>query len=48
MAVSRLSDQTKVLAQRLALLEKRTGDVEDRVGEEEGADQPVLHAGDRD
>ena len=28
LAVSRLSDQTKVLAQRLALLEKRQGDTE--------------------
>ena len=28
LAVSRLSDQAKVLAQRLALLEKRVGDVE--------------------
>jgi hypothetical protein len=36
LAVSRLSDQTKVLAQRLALLEKRMRDRED-----EGADERV-------
>jgi hypothetical protein len=32
LAVSRLSDQTKVLAQRLALLEKRQRDAEERAG----------------
>ncbi|HKF80039.1 MAG TPA: DUF2304 domain-containing protein [Thermoleophilaceae bacterium] len=45
LAVSRLSDQTKVLAQRLALLEKRMRDAERRSGEERvGA---TLHAEDR-
>jgi hypothetical protein len=44
LAVSRLSDQTKVLAQRLALLEKRMRDVEEtpddhRVGATVGADE---------
>jgi hypothetical protein len=34
LAVSRLSDQAKVLAQRLALLEKRVGDVEQEAGDE--------------
>jgi hypothetical protein len=42
LAVSRLSDQTKVLAQRLALLEKRMSDVEseeqERVSATLGAD----------
>jgi hypothetical protein len=33
-AVSRLSDQTKVLSQRLALLEHRQSRTEERVGEE--------------
>ena len=32
-AVSRLSDQTKVLSQRLALLEHRQGKTEDQLGE---------------
>ena len=31
LAVSRLSDQSKVLAQRLALVEQRLGDTEDRL-----------------
>ena len=35
LAVSRLSDQTKVLAQRLALLEKRMRDTEQRSEEED-------------
>jgi hypothetical protein len=38
LAVSRLSDQTKVLAQRLALLEKRQHDTERRVAGAEEAD----------
>ena len=33
-AVSRLSDQTKILAQRLALLEQRTSDAEAVVGQQ--------------
>jgi hypothetical protein len=33
LAVSRLSDQSKVLAQRLALLEQRLGETEQRQGE---------------
>src|SRR3954465_5037086 len=36
-AVSRLTDQSKVLAQRLALLEQR---VDDRTGEPEGGAEP--------
>ena len=40
LAVSRLSDQTKVLAQRLALLEKRQSDVEEETERpEEAADE---------
>jgi hypothetical protein len=35
LAVSRLSDQSKVLAQRLALLEQRLGETEQRQGEAE-------------
>jgi hypothetical protein len=43
LAVSRLSDQTKVLAQRLALLEKRQRDTEERLAEDGGEqDAPVL------
>ena len=38
-AVSRLSDQTKVLSQRLALLEHRQGKTEDRLGEGERVDE---------
>jgi len=40
LAVSRLSDQSKVLAQRLALLEKRQGDTEARLEEREA--EPEL------
>jgi hypothetical protein len=43
LAVSRLSDQTKVLAQRLALLEKRMRDAEETAEDEEG----VLSADER-
>jgi hypothetical protein len=39
LAVSRLSDQSKVLAQRLALLEKRQRDTERRL--EEGEQEPL-------
>ena len=43
LAVSRLSDQTKVLAQRLALLEKRQRDAEGRLAEGGGEENaPVL------
>jgi hypothetical protein len=42
LAVSRLSDQTKVLAQRLALLEKRMRD-----SEETAEDEGVLSADER-
>jgi hypothetical protein len=37
-AVSRLSDQSKILAQRLALLEERMRRAEEPAGEEEGYD----------
>ena len=42
-AVSRLQDQTKLLAQRQALLEQRVGEIED-AGEDDGADdeRPAL------
>ncbi len=46
LAVSRLSDQAKVLAQRVALLEKRQGDVEQRLAdsaEELERPQPSAH-----
>ena len=39
LAVSRLSDQTKVLAQRLALLEQRQGRSEEQLA---AADEPAL------
>jgi hypothetical protein len=39
LAVSRLSDQSKVLAQRLALLEKRQRDTEQRL--EDGQEEPL-------
>ena len=39
LAVSRLSDQSKVLAQRLALLEKRQRDTEQRL--EAGQEEPL-------
>ncbi|HEU4974697.1 MAG TPA: DUF2304 domain-containing protein [Baekduia sp.] len=38
-AVSRLTDQSKILAQRLALLESRLGELEPR---EEGDEEPVA------
>jgi hypothetical protein len=44
LAVSRLSDQTKVLAQRLALLEKRMRDNEETAEEEQ---EGVLSADER-
>ena len=44
LAVSRLSDQTKVLAQRLALLEKRQRDAEERAaGAEERELEGTVH-----
>jgi len=52
-AVSRLADQSKILAQRLALLEQRVGENEERLADEQpeagtrGADeswQKVAHA----
>ena len=43
LAVSRLSDQSKVLAQRLALLEKRVGDVEQNEAEPEPELERAQH-----
>jgi hypothetical protein len=45
LAVSRLSDQTKVLAQRLALLEKRQRDAEQRA--DAGAERELERTGPR-
>jgi hypothetical protein len=45
LAVSRLSDQTKVLAQRLALLEKRQRDAEERAGRD--AERELERTGQR-
>ena len=45
LAVSRLSDQTKVLAQRLALLEKRQRDAEQRAAAE--AERELERTGQR-
>jgi hypothetical protein len=48
-AVSRLTDQTKVLAQRLALTEQRQAEIEKRLAEAEheapaaGKGQEVVH-----
>ena len=43
LAVSRLSDQTKVLAQRLALLEQRQGDVEGKLAAEAEGEPEAEH-----
>ena len=40
-AVSRLSDQAKVLAQRLALLEERNRELEAKVGDDEDDREPA-------
>jgi hypothetical protein len=48
LAVSRLSDQSKVLAQRLALLEERLGRVSSRPAESESAAERELETSVRD
>jgi hypothetical protein len=48
LAVSRLSDQSKVLAQRLALLEERLGRVSSRTAESESAAERELETSVRD
>ena len=47
-AVSKLSEQTKVLAQRLALLEERNRELEGRLaGEHFGEREPAVHEHER-
>ena len=48
LAVSRLSDQTKVLAQRLALLEHKQNETADTVHPDETADRPARPQEDRE
>jgi len=48
LAVSRLSDQSKVLAQRLALLEERLGRVSSRPADSESAAERELETSVRD
>jgi hypothetical protein len=46
LAVSKLSDQTRVLAQRLALLERRQREMErDEVEDEEAEERPLTPSG---
>jgi len=47
LAVSRLSDRSKMLAQRLALLEKRQTDTEQRLAGAEQDGRELEHAGTR-
>lgn len=42
--VSRLSDQTKVLAQRLALLQRRLDEERERAGDEESSEEELSRA----